>query len=272
MNGMTDEQRREKERQDDLAKLRGLRPIDDDFMRCMFRDNKPLAQFVLRILTRIPDLKIVDSETQKDLKRLVGARSILLDVYGSDAEGKKYDLEIQRSDYGADQHRARYHSSAIDVENLHAGQEFAELPETYIIFITEHDIFKKGKPFYRIERINLDSDGEPFNDGEHILYINGNYRDETEIGKLMHDFCCWDPDDMTFDLMKETARYYKENPEGVEIMCKAFEETRREGAYCAQIETAKRMIARGKMTLEEIAEDTALPLETVQELAGQKTA
>ena len=27
----------------DLARLRGLRPIDDDFMRCIFRDNIPLV-------------------------------------------------------------------------------------------------------------------------------------------------------------------------------------------------------------------------------------
>lgn len=267
---MHDEERIE--RQDDLAKLRGLRPIDDDFMRCMFRDNIPLAQFVLRILTEKPDLIVSGSETQKDLKRLVGARSIMLDVYACDSLGTKYDMEIQRSDRGADKHRVRYHSSAIDVENLHSGQEFEELPETYTIFITENDIFAKDKPCYRIERVNMDGDGELFNDGEHILYVNGAYRGETEIGKLMHDFCCWNPDDMNFDLMRETARYYKETPEGVEIMCKAFEETRREGAYRAQIETAKRLISRGKMSLEEIAEDTALPLETVQELAGQRTA
>jgi len=269
---MTDEERREKERQNDLARLRGLRPIDDDFMRCMFRDNKPLAQFVLRILTGKPDLVVTDSETQKDLKRLVGARSIMLDVYASDSAGMKYDMEIQRSDFGADQHRARYHSSAIDVENLHAGQEFEELPETYTIFITEHDIFKKEIPFYRIERINLDADGEPFNDGEHILYVNGAYRGDTEIGKLMHDFCCWNADDMNYDLMRQTTRYFKESPEGVEIMCKAFEETRKEGELKRAIEDAKRMIVRGKLTLEEIAEDTALPLTTIQELAGQKTA
>ena len=46
----TDLERKERERQEDLAKLRGLRPMDDDFMRCLFRDNEPLAQFVLRII------------------------------------------------------------------------------------------------------------------------------------------------------------------------------------------------------------------------------
>ncbi len=53
----------ERDRQADLARLRGLRPIDDDFMRCIFRDNIPLAQFVLRILTGKRDLVITRIET-----------------------------------------------------------------------------------------------------------------------------------------------------------------------------------------------------------------
>ena len=85
------------ERQNDLAKLRGLRPMDDDFMRCMFHNNAPLAQFVLRILTGKPDLVLDSLETQKDLKRLVGARSIILDVFGTDSAGRKYDLEIHEA-------------------------------------------------------------------------------------------------------------------------------------------------------------------------------
>ena len=52
----SEQQRRDRERQEDLAKLRGLRPIDDDFMRCIFRDNEPLAQLVLRIVLQKDDL------------------------------------------------------------------------------------------------------------------------------------------------------------------------------------------------------------------------
>ena len=51
-------------------------------------------------------------------------------------------------------------------------------------------------------------------------------------------------------------------------MCRAFEETRNEKA----IRIAKNMIAKGKLSLEEVAEYTELPLEKVQELAGMKTA
>ena len=46
----------DKQHQEDLQRLRLLRPIDDDFMRCLFKDNIPLAEFVLRIITDKPFL------------------------------------------------------------------------------------------------------------------------------------------------------------------------------------------------------------------------
>ena len=74
------------------------------------KDNTPLAELVLRIITGKPDLVLTECQTQKDMKRLAGARSICLDAYGADTAGKKYDMEVQREDKGADPHRARCHS------------------------------------------------------------------------------------------------------------------------------------------------------------------
>ena len=79
-------------KEEDLQRLRKLRPIDDDFMRVIFKNDIPLAEFVLRILTGIDDLVIVEEDTQYDIKRLVGARSICLDVYGTDDSGTRYEL------------------------------------------------------------------------------------------------------------------------------------------------------------------------------------
>ena len=141
------------------------------------------------------------------------------------------------------------------------------LPENYVIFITESDQYGDGKPFHRIERVDLDSDGNQlFNDGEHILYVNGAYRGDSDIGKLMHDFSCWNPDDMNYDLIREATRFYKENPKGVEIVCAAFEETRNERS----IWIAKNLIDAGKMTLEEIAAACGLAIEKIRELAEKK--
>lgn len=133
-------------------------------------------------------------ETQADMKRVTGARSICLDAYATDSTGKKYDIEVQRSDNGADPHRARYHSSMMDVENLDEKQEYRELPDTYVIFITENDYYKAGKPVYFIQNMNLTL-GKPFDDGAHILYVNGEYWDDSDIGRLMHDFNCTSDDD-----------------------------------------------------------------------------
>lgn len=233
----TEQERLKREYEDDLQKLQGLRPIDDEFMRCLFKDNIPLTELVLRIITGKKDLIITECETQKDMKRLAGARSICLDAYGTDSTGKKYDLEIQKGETGASPHRARYHSSVLDIENLNAGQEFEELPDTYIIFIVDEDVYGKGEPLYPIERINLVT-GMPFEDGEHILYVNGEYRGDSEIGMLMHDFNCTDADDMYLDLMAERTRYLKENQEGVKNVSKIVDEISKDREFRASVRTA----------------------------------
>ena len=273
----------DQQHQEDLQRLRELRPIDDDFMRCMFKDNIPLAELVLRIITDKQDLTITGCETQKDMKRLAGARSICLDAYGTDSVGKRYDLEIQRQEKGADPHRARYHSSVLDVENLHSGQEFRELPDTYTIFIIEKDFYEEGEPVYPIERINL-ATGKSFEDGEHILYVNGEYRGESNLGKLMHDFNCTQASDMNFELMADRTRYLKENPKGVSEMCRIMEDMRNEslkegmkegmkkGIKEGMKETALRMLAAGKYALEEIANISGLSLEEINQLKAGRNA
>ena len=257
--------------QKDLQRLAQLRPIDDDFMRCLLKDNIPLAEFVLRIITGKKDLIITDCEIQRDMKRLAGARSICLDAYGTDSDGKKYDLEIQKAGDGADPHRARYHSSVLDVENLHSGQEFKELPDTYTIFITEKDFYGMGEPVYPIERMNL-ATGKPFADGEHILYVNGEYRGDSDLGKLMHDFSCTKADDMNFELMAESTRYLKEDPKGVSMMCKIMEDMRNETLKESAVNTARRMIIDGILTLEKISEYAGLSLDEVKKLQAEKNA
>ena len=172
---MTEQElQKQKDHEEDLLRLRGFRPVDDTFMRVLFRNNLPLAEYVLRIITGKNDLRLTKEETQKDLVRLVGARGLCLDVHGVYDQGQQYDLEVQRADNGARPERARYHASALDVENLDAGQQFEELPTTYIIFVTENDIFKAGKALYPIVLLNM-ATGEPFEDRQYILYANASY-------------------------------------------------------------------------------------------------
>lgn len=254
----------EEERQRNLELLANYRPLDDDFMRELFRNNLELAQFVLRIIIDKPDLKLTKEETQYDLQHLFGERSICLDVFGVDSEGQQYDFEVQRQDKGATPQRARYHSSAMNVDNLKAKKQFSDLPNTYVIFITENDFFGKGKAVYPIERMNL-ATGEPFHDGEHILYINGAYEnkeDTSDLAKLIHDFRCSKAEDMLLPPLADRTRYFKETPEGVDYMCKAMEDRITD----EKIMIAYNLLLLGTVSKEDIAKVTKLPIETINEL------
>lgn len=257
----------EEERQKNLEQLANYRPLDDDFMRELFRNNLELAQFVLRIILDKPDLKLIKEETQYDLQHLFGERSICLDVFGVDDNNQQYDIEVQRQDKGATPKRARYHSSAMDVDNLKEKQQFDKLPNTYVIFITENDFFGKGKAVYPIERMNL-ATGEPFDDGEHILYINGAYEnqdDNSDLAKLIHDFRCSKADEMLLSPLADRTRYFKETPEGVEYMCKAMEDRINERVKIIVL----KMLEDGNLSKKQIAAFTDLTVEQVESIEAE---
>ena len=267
---MTTTEQIDQRHQEDLQRLRGFRLLDDDFLTKCFEGDTKYIQLVLRIVLGMPDLEVVDVRTQVFVENLLN-RSVRLDVLATDSTGRKINVEIQRSDKGAGRKRARYNSSMMDANLLQKGEDFGELPETYVIFITEHDVIGKGKPLYHIGRYIFDTN-ESFDDGSHILYVNGAYRDETPVGKLMHDFSCTDPANMYYDVLAERVRFFKESKEGVAIMCRAMEDMRNQTMIESMRAVAHRMLAAGKYSLEEISRMTELSLDEVKKLqAGQGT-
>lgn len=155
----------------------------------------------------------------------------------------------------------------MDANLLKKGEGFDNLPETYVIFITENDVIGKGKPLYQVERCILETD-EKFEDGSHILYVNGAYRDESPLGKLMHDFSCTNPADMYYGVLADRVRFFKESKEGVAVMCKVMEDMRKDSLK----EVALRMLKAGKYALDEIAAISGLSLDEVKKLKADKTA
>ena len=103
------------------------------------------------------------------------------------------------------------------MSELEKGATFDELPETYVIFITENDVYRKGLPFYTVERV-VTQTGQAFNDRLHIMYVNGRYRGDDDIGKLMRDFSCTSADEMTYNELAERVRYLKEDKGGEQVM------------------------------------------------------
>ena len=251
-----------------LAMLKDFRLMDDDFMSKCLENAPECIELMLRIIIGKKDLKVVKSQTEYPIKSLQG-RGVRFDVFARDAEGREYDIEIQRADRGAEPRRARYNSALMDANALDSGEDFGKLRDTYVIFITETDVMKEGRELYSYQRRDVET-GKALCDGSHIVYVNGATRSETEIGKLVHDLRCRDAAKMHFDVLKKRVSQFKNSEEGRRVMCKAVENLVKRGEARGKRETmlatAKRMIKSGMLALKDIAKFSGLSLAQVKKL------
>lgn len=253
------------ENPDYIEKILELCLLDDDFLTVVF-EKKELAEFLLRIILEISDLTVIYSKTQYNLKNLYG-RSVRLDILAKDSTGKIYNIEVQRDDRFANPERARLNSSLIDSSFSKKGEKEIKLPETYIIFITENDVLGDSQPIYRIDR-RIEGSNRLFGDGAHIIYVNGENREDTALGRLMADFACKDPDKFYYKELADETRYYKHDEKGVRRMCKIMEDIAKERSE----QIALNMLADGKLSVKDIAKYSGLTVTEVKALAKKKSA
>ena len=177
----------------------------------------------------------------------------------------------------------------LDSHTLKKGKTFEQLPTLYIIFILEHYIFKQGKPIYTVNKTLdvKDEDGDYllFDDACNIMYVNGDYRGDNALGKLMHDFSTPNADEMYYNELARKVRFHKQDEKGVQMASQIVEEYGDERAAEAlqkgiaqgiqqgiqqqAIEAAIKLLKNKKLSPEEIADAQGLSLEQVLEL--QKT-
>lgn len=196
--------------------------MDNIFMSKFFEDNIECIQFVLRIIMGKDDLIVKEAKTRYNIENLHG-HSVEMDIYATDKIGKKYNVELQKSNDGANVRRARYYSSMIDTNTLVKNEEYKNLPDTYVIFITEHDVLEGNEPLYHFER-RSNSTYAKLNDGSHIIYVNGECKDSTALGKLMNDFMCTSTDKMCYTVLRERSEELKGHLKGDNNMSRATEE------------------------------------------------
>ena len=200
--------------------------MSDIFMRNVFKQRECL-EYVLQVIMEKQDLKVIEQIIQKDYKNLQG-RSAIMDCVARDSEGKQFDVEIQQDNEGASPKRARYHSGLMDMNTLNPGQDFDELPESYVIFITRDDILGYDFPIYHIDRHIKEAD-DSFQDEAHIIYVNSRKQEDTELGRLMHDLHCKNADEMHSPVLAKRVHELKDTQKGVELMCHEMEKIYSEG-------------------------------------------
>ena len=229
-----------------LEALKKFRLIDDAFFSACFDDNAKDVEYILRIILEKDDLKVLKVQTQKSVENIYG-RSVRFDVFATDTKGKLYNIEVQRADSGAIPQRARYNSVMLDYHELNKQGEFKELPESFVIFITENDVIGDGEKIYHADRIIRET-GKEFGDGTHIIYVNGSFKGEKgkPLDDLIHDFFCTNPAEMRHKQLAERISFLKENKGEVDSMSSIIAEIFKDEIAEAAAKAAEKAEFEGK--------------------------
>lgn len=216
-------------------KVQKLRLFDDAFMEKVFRNNTGAVELVVRTIIGKNDIVVKKYHLQYGIVNFLG-HSITLDILAEDAKGNIYDIEIQRANEGASPKRVRYYSSLIDADYLKKSESYESLPRKYVIFITENDFFRMGKPLYEFAMTSQDEKHFPLKDEQHVIYVNGKDSSNTDLGRLMHDFRETNPDKMYYKELRDKAKYYKTNKKGEAGMKSVIDEVYEDGEKAGRAE------------------------------------
>lgn len=134
----------------------------------------------------------------------------------------------------------------MDSYALPKGKKYNDLVDTYVIFITEKDVWGEGLPSYSVERCFMHS-GNQIHDGVHILYINGEVQDDTALGRLMSDMFCESPEDMYYKELAERVSYLKDEKGGIHTMCEFSEALINQGREQGLEQGREEGIEQGKL-------------------------
>lgn len=156
-----------------MAKRKTLKELTlkDNFMfgavMCDERNCKRLLELVLEF-----PIDRVKVSKEKCIVYHPEYKGIRLDVYAKDEKNTHYNVEMQSVSRAALGKRTRYYHSQIDMDLLTAGKEYAELPNTYIIFICDFDPFGQGKYRYTFNTLCNECPTIRLKDGSNTIFLN----------------------------------------------------------------------------------------------------
>ena len=150
----------------------------------------------------------------------------------------------------------------LDASCTIKGESFDQLPEQYIIFITEADPLGGDLPIYHIDR-TIRETGALFGDQSHVIFVTGTHQGPDALGRLRHDFFCKEPEEMYYQALADEATHYKRKTEGVNVMCQIMDEIEARGIAKGRAEGRKEGRTEGR------AEGKAETIYSCMEALGQ---
>lgn len=195
--------------------------MDDTFFSVVMEDKAACEYLLSELLGK--KIRVIENKTQYSIRNIEN-HSIILDALVEDENHDLFDVEVQ-SDSERKYHecRLRYYRTAIDWSYLKKGAGYKELPELYMIFISDFDPFDLNENHYEIKQYVGDA-VKPYDDGVHRLYFNTVVEDGTRLSDLLQYLKHSDADNNNFGALSQAVNHHKVVMEWVDTMCKAVEE------------------------------------------------
>ncbi len=254
--------------------IRNMTPMHNPLMQLLFNENVLLVEELLNGVLGRSDIRVITVETEKKFPALLLQKAVQLDVLATLDDGSKVNT-----------FRSRFYHSIMDTNHLRRGESYNDLPCTYVIFITEKDIFGLGERIYTFTdldiRLNL-----PLNNGQYTIYVNrcAEY-DGSRLADILHDFGCCNPDDMRVDYIRREVNFYKNTEEGnkvINMMSNSFyaagmkkgeakgeAKGRAEGEIIGRVREKIKYIGKGFETVSEAAMDIGISENEFRRIASE---
>ena len=247
-----------------IEQVKNFRPIDDTFFEVL-ADDIGVCQEMLRIILEDEKLIVKDVIVQSSERNLYG-RSVRLDALCILGNGKKCNVEVQRSNKDHHLKRVRFNASVITVRDSQTDDKFEETINLIVVYISEFDIFKRGRVIYHVDSVIRETQ-EKVDDGLERVFVNTAVKDGTTVSEYMDCFLQKEIDNAKFPKLTNRVHYLKHEEGGVNAVCeimrkyseevaeKAYQQGEEAGQRQANIAAIKNMIIRFRATKEVILED-----------------
>lgn len=233
-----------------VEKVKELRPIDDVFFEVL-ADDIPFCQEMLRILLEDENLIVKDVIVQSSQRNLYG-RSVRLDALCILGNGKKCNVEVQRSDNDDHVRRVRFNASSIAVKDSQKNEKFEQIEDIIVVYISQFDIFKANHVLYHVDS-TIRETGHRIDDGLYRVFVNTEVKDGTTISEYMECFLKKEVHNSKFPEFTDRMNILKHEERGLNAVCEVMERYEQKAAKKSvdMFEDALIMLNDGK-TPEEI--------------------
>lgn len=217
--------------EDKMAIADSFNLMDDDFFAVVMRDKAACSYTLSRLLDK--KLNVIKVDTQYAIRNYNG-HSVVLDALAEDDEHKLYNIEVQVKNKDYHPKRVRYYQASLDTLFLEKNQNYKELPELYLIFISATDWLKGGKCKYTVCRM-VDETHQEIDNGVHEYYFNAAVDDGSSLAKLLQYLKNSSADNSSFGELSKAV--YNHNGMKAKNYCPEFEEykTIRQWALLGQL-------------------------------------